>query len=693
MSELITPNLLSADANGDPELLRHVGARRLLVVSGEMHWVQRQAEALCRQTPGDWLWLGGTQPDSIPFSKARRLLGQEYQHAVFDARIGLDVEALAIVAGTLRAGSWLLLLVPPWRAWAQQPDVDSLRWSEQSQAIATPNFITHFQQQLLADHEITLWRQGEAGAITPLAPRAPWRPANGDPTPQQQALLTRLQEAAAGVYVITAARGRGKSTLAGMLAAQCTGVCWVTSPSRDTAAQLLQCGGAEMPFWSPDALLAYCQSSTVPPLDWLLIDEAAAIPASVLQALVSYFPRVLMLTTVQGYEGTGRGFLLKFCASLPQCDILTLDQPLRWAANDPLERFLDEALLFRDTFTDVDTLNSRSTRLPAVVTKCLATAWLSEPAALHRYYALLCSAHYRTSPLDLRRLLDAPGMHLYGAQRGEALCGVAWWVDEGNLSPALAHEVWAGRRRPRGNLVAQSLAAHGDEWQAPCLRSRRISRIAVVAEQRRCGIGHALIAAQRDTASDDGIDFLSVSFGYQPELWAFWQACGFRLVRIGSHREASSGCYSAMAILPISEEGRQLATRAERCLAQAWPALCRIIPLALPLQLPVFALSTLEDTEWRSLAGFAFAHRGMEPTFAALTHLMAQSGLPLPALRLLHAYPQEPERGVTQFSLSGKKALLQRWREETAQVLAERDAEACARWQRWVQPGGFRLNK
>ncbi|MGL9734894.1 MAG: hypothetical protein ACR5LF_01575 [Symbiopectobacterium sp.] len=50
---------------------------------------------------------------------------------------------------------------------------------------------------------------------------------------------------------------------------------------------------------------------------------------------------------------------------------------------------------------------------------------------MHRYYVLLRSAHYRTSPLDLRRLLDAPGMHLYGAQRGEALGGVAWWVDEG----------------------------------------------------------------------------------------------------------------------------------------------------------------------------------------------------------------------------------------------------------------------
>jgi tRNA(Met) C34 N-acetyltransferase TmcA len=49
-----------------------------------------------------------------------------------------------------------------------------------------------------------------------------------------------------------------------------------------------------------------------------------------------------------------------------------------------------------------------------------------------------------------------------------------------------------------------------------------------------------------------------VSFGYTDELWRFWQRCGFVLVRMGSHREASSGCYTAMALLPLSEAGHRL---------------------------------------------------------------------------------------------------------------------------------------
>ncbi len=58
-----------------------------------------------------------------------------------------------------------------------------------------------------------------------------------------------------------------------------------------------------------------------------------------------------------------------------------------------------------------------------------------------------------------------------------------------------------------------------------------------------------------------GYDYLSVSFGYTPELWRFWQRCGFILVRLGTHREASSGCYTSMALFPLTAAGHQLAQR------------------------------------------------------------------------------------------------------------------------------------
>ncbi|WDG00116.1 GNAT family N-acetyltransferase [Pectobacterium carotovorum subsp. carotovorum] len=666
------------------------GVRRLLVLSGEANWCEEQALVLSGQLSGDWLWVSEHAPDSVtalPASRVRTLLGREFLHAVFDARSGLDVEALAMLSGTLQAGSWLIMLVPSWQAWPTQPDQDSLRWSEQEQPIATPHFIQHFQRQLLADEDVVLWQQDQAFVIRPLAARSDWQPASGEPTAQQQHILHELNATESGVLVITAPRGRGKSALAGMLTQRSLGACWISAPSRAAADILQQHARADVPFWAPDALLEHCRLHGAPRVDWLLIDEAASIPSSVLSALLPYFSRILMTTTVQGYEGTGRGFLLKFCATLPQWRAFTLDEPLRWAVNDPLERVLDQALLFNepeafhspqppDRPIPSSALESRIER---------ADDWLTHPDRLKCCYALLCSAHYRTSPLDLRRLMDAPGMHIASAQMAGKIGGVLWLVEEGGLSASLAHEVWAGRRRPRGNLVAQSLAAHAGLWHAPTLRARRVSRIAVTSSYRRQGIGRALITEQMREAQRQALDYLSVSFGYQPELWAFWQSCGFQLVRIGSHLEASSGCYSAMAILPLSEAGHRLAEQGSRQLARDWYWLQRLIPLNLAL--PRIENTELDEDDWRELAGFAFAHRPIEASFAAICRLLSHTTLLLPALRLLAEKPGESEQIATTLGLTGKKTLLKRWREEAAAALVDLDVQRSERWRRTVVLG------
>lgn len=73
----------------------------------------------------------------------------------------------------------------------------------------------------------------------------------------------------------------------------------------------------------------------------------------------------------------------------------------------------------------------------------------------------------------------------------KAIAGALWLVDEGGLSQELSQAVWAGFRRPRGNLVAQSLAAHGSNPLAATLRGRRVSRIAVhPARQRKAQVSN-----------------------------------------------------------------------------------------------------------------------------------------------------------------------------------------------------------
>ena len=668
MAELTALHTLTAQ-------MKREGIRRLLVLSGEERWCFDHALKLRDALPGDWLWIS-PQPDAENHcspSALQTLLGREFRHAVFDARHGFDAAAFAALSGTLKAGSWLVLLLPVWEEWENQPDADSLRWSDCPDPIATPHFVQHFKRVLTANNDAILWRQNQPFSLAHFTPRTDWHPATGAPQPEQQQLLQQLLTMPPGVAAVTAARGRGKSALAGQLISRIAGSAIVTAPAKAATDVLAQFAGEKFRFIAPDALLASDEQA-----DWLVVDEAAAIPAPLLYQLVSRFPRTLLTTTVQGYEGTGRGFLLKFCARFPHLHRFELQQPIRWAQGCPLEKMVSEALVFDDeNFTHTPQGN-------IVISAFEQTLWRSEPETPLKVYQLLSGAHYRTSPLDLRRMMDAPGQHFLQAAGGNEIAGALWLVDEGGLSQELSQAVWAGFRRPRGNLVAQSLAAHGSNPLAATLRGRRVSRIAVHPTRQREGTGRQLIAGALQYIHD--LDYLSVSFGYTEELWRFWQRCGFVLVRMGNHREASSGCYTAMALLPMSDAGKQLAEREHYRLRRDAQALAQWNGEMLPVD-PLND-AVLSDDDWLELAGFAFTHRPLLTSLGCLLRLLQTSELALPALRGRLQKNASDAQLCTTLKLSGRKLLLVRQREEAAQALfalddvcTERLRDRITQWQ------------
>lgn len=655
--------------------MKREGIRRLLVLSGEEGWCFDHVLKLRDALPGDWLWIS-PQPDAENHcspSALQTLLGREFRHAVFDARHGFDAAAFAALSGTLKAGSWLVLLLPVWEEWENQPDADSLRWSDCPDPIATPHFVQHLKRVLTADNDAILWRQNQPFSLAHFTPRTDWHPATGAPQPEQQQLLQQLLTMPPGVAAVTAARGRGKSALAGQLISRIAGSAIVTAPAKAATDVLAQFAGEKFRFIAPDALLASDEQA-----DWLVVDEAAAIPAPLLHQLVSRFPRTLLTTTVQGYEGTGRGFLLKFCARFPHLHRFELQQPIRWAQGCPLEKMVSEALVFDDeNFTHTPQGN-------IVISAFEQTLWRSDPETPLKVYQLLSGAHYRTSPLDLRRMMDAPGQHFLQAAGENEIAGALWLVDEGGLSQELSQAVWAGFRRPRGNLVAQSLAAHGSNPLAATLRGRRVSRIAVHPARQREGTGRQLIAGALQYTHD--LDYLSVSFGYTGELWRFWQRCGFVLVRMGNHREASSGCYTAMALLPMSDAGKQLAEREHYRLRRDAQALAQWNGEMLPVDPLNDAI--LSDDDWLELAGFAFAHRPLLTSLGCLLRLLQTSELALPALRGRLQKNASDAQLCTTLKLSGRKMLLVRQREEAAQALfalnnvrTERLRDRITQWQ------------
>ena len=248
-------------------------------------------------------------------------------------------------------------------------------------------------------------------------------------------------------------------------------------------------------------------------------------------------------------------------------------------------------------------------------------------------------------------------------------------------SAELAHDVWAGRRRPRGKLVAQSLAAHGGQWWAPTLRSRRITRIATLPALRRQGIARQLVERQRRQAQ--GLDFLSVSFGYTEPLWRFWQSCGFELVRIGSKPEASSGCYTAMAILPLSEQGEALRHAAHKHLARDWPG-CGSV-----LNSRWRSRATTATRRWAKRIGASWPGSlspigRWRPARGTAAFAVGQQSAAAHAARHLQRR-QSPAACAELAGVSGQKALLRHWRHEAAQALEQLNAQHCRYWRDWTQ--------
>ena len=481
------------------------------------------------------VWIGDVSPhfatqSYFPFSKTKNLLGSEFPAIIYDARQGIHLDALAIAAGTLQDGGQLLLLLNHWSHLANQPDSDSLRWSGEKRAINTPHFIA-FLQEKITKYGFPVYQNTPLNLASPKPQKD--RSPHCQPTLEQARLLQQMAEAEEAILIVTAKRGRGKSALAGLFAKQQLvqhQSVILTAPNKSAVNIFNEFAGAEITFMPPDEL---SQNLSDAPQQfsnhWLFVDEAAMIPLDILFRLTKAFKRVVLTTTIHSYEGTGRGFLLKFMAKTDRTfRHVELFTPLRWQADDKLEAFIDDLLL-----CDCED------RLPqppydSVLAEQIQISHCERIPhdEIESVYGLLTLAHYRTSPLDLRRLLDAPQQQFYRTHARDSLLGCVWAVPEGGLADkTLIRQIRRGERRPRGNLVAQMLCFQAGLEEACELCSLRISRIAVQPNWQQHGLGQRLIAQMKQQIKPQGaVDFLSVSFGYTPELLAFWQKCGFCLL-------------------------------------------------------------------------------------------------------------------------------------------------------------------
>ncbi|UYV19584.1 GNAT family N-acetyltransferase [Halomonas qaidamensis] len=614
------------------------------------HQAQRLWDVRMWQAP---LWVGAEQETTLspclPASKARTRLGAEHQLVVLDASgsQGLDPDALGALAGTVSAGGLLVIITPS--RWGEQPDPDYARFADYPWrwASLSAHYLKRLALQLTGESTIVRWEVDGHLTLPKLAIResraAPFDDTDCLTADQAHAVNALVKLKRRRPLVITADRGRGKSAALGIACARLLKKSItqlvVTAPRLSSVESLFArvvalCpegqrlsharfelpNGSSLCFLPPDALNEQVHQAALGGSgSYLLVDEAAAIPAALLAQWLVAFPRIAFATTVHGYEGSGRGFALRFREVLnskaPQWRELALEAPIRWSAGDPLEATIQTLLLLNAPLPEAQLPESHAGTECQTVSIALAQAQLAkQPECLAKLFGLLVQSHYRTTPSDLRQLLDGPGTAIRTIIASKEPQAVLVTREEGDFNAALAEQVARGERRPQGHLLAQSLAAHSGSREALTSRWRRVARIATHPERRREGLGRWLLEDDIADASQQGVALYGATFGAEASLLRFWLALGFVPVRLGITREAATGEYAIMVARALTSEGQAVLTSLHDSFAASLITLLAFELATLPapivaLLLPSLPRLPLSSTDTQAVEDVAYGHR------------------------------------------------------------------------------------
>ena len=545
--------------------------RHVFVLSGRREWQKNSLIDILSGYENESLWVGEENPYVFPFvevTKTRIWLGKEKQVVIFDANNDFNPDSFAAISGIVIGGGLFFLLLPEVASWDRIYSSPFGRRLIQS--------ISQHSDLIVIDQDSTNFNIAPATRTSSALHnyKAPFL------TLDQQQAVESIQQALINEnglpVVLVSDRGRGKSaalgiTIARLLKSGLTNIV-ITAPrlsatdiifkhiadTLEDAVVTRACvkyAETAVKFYSPDNLIQNNIRA-----DILFVDEAAAIPVPILSSFLNIYPQCVFATTVHGYEGTGRGFALRFYRELDEKYKgwlkLKMQAPIRWAENDPLEKWMFDLLCLDAEIVDID--NPEELNCHDIEHRLLNKNELADSNRLKEIFSLLVIAHYRTRPKDLKSLLNNNDISVYVSLYCRHVVAVALVINEGSFSEALSSEVYQGERRPLGHLLAQTLTYHCGIENAAILDYARVMRIAVHPELQHKGIGTGLVKFIVDTEKARGRDAIGTSFGLNPELLSFWRMLNFDVVRIGFSREQTSGEHAAVMLHELSSKGAKI---------------------------------------------------------------------------------------------------------------------------------------
>ena len=543
--------------------------RNILCVIGERGWSVEAAAALVRHCEaGRLLWVCDDVcdiPTAVRYKAALNLLGMEFDCVVLDLHSGLNTDVFVAVSGMVLARGTLLLLVPDGMQTAMSMDKERTKILPYGYRVE--EMPARFFKRLLTQIEervVSCVREGDAYApiIFPPALKTPVKV-----TPEQsqavKRIVTGLKNERPYCGLLLAKRGRGKTTvlawtISHYLETGSAKLVLSTPTKRHCELLLMKVDHAlhsRVQFLPADEILRQDTCGEI-----LFIDEAATIPLPMLMDLVSRFKHVVLATTTQGYEGTGKGFELRFIPHLMRInkciERFDLQQAMRWSAGDHVEAWIDQTFLLASADQVMEWVPDRCGDVEVV--RVCQTDLSGDETLLSQVYGLLSLAHYRTRPHDLHILLDAPNLDIWIMKQNGAVSAALLLSREGGIDASLQQAIFYGERRVRGHLIPQALSFYAGVEGAVLGQYKRIIRIAVHPRVQRQGLGSRLLAEVIEIEKRRGVDAFGVSFALSDESLRFWQRQDFVPVYLGQRQGHASGDRSLMMLRPVTDAGRRV---------------------------------------------------------------------------------------------------------------------------------------
>ncbi|AFZ71243.1 putative P-loop ATPase fused to an acetyltransferase [Caldisphaera lagunensis DSM 15908] len=547
---------------------------------------------------------------------SRKLLGQTFQGAVIDLLEDLRPNYIGIISGLIEKGGLLILQTPSWDKWDNKVTLFKRNLIVPNYDKPRNIFITWFKKKII-DHKENMFvydadndkliNQPEFSYEMPkevkieipndiIFPKEIYELA----LTQDQVNVIKESESLKDfsekkkVIVVTANRGRGKSCAIGL---SISGLAKklsedkkrvkivVTSPSLENTQSLMELAikgfekqnmkikvdrnkdGLIYGIYGENFAVSYLEPKDAieEPCDILAIDEASGLPVTILVKLWQYHKKILIASTLHGYEGAGRGFSFRFLNYLKKDEntslkLLEMITPIRYAENDPIEKWLFDVLLLDAEPADIDDndlsdINNGNLSYLIVKPEDL---FFKDEGLLRQIFGIYVQAHYRNEPDDLALIADAPHYIIRAIKTSKGkVVSASLIAEEGGLSYEFSKSLLL-EDRTRGNIIPDRIIKHYRIVDFGTLKGWRIVRIATHPILQNKGLGSKLLSYIVNEGLEKKLDWIGSGFGINLELANFWLKNGFPIIHMSPDRNPISGEYTVLVLKPLSEKAKKI---------------------------------------------------------------------------------------------------------------------------------------